>query len=186
MIGPKRNKTGKWFVVMTFWGLLLTSGVRAQHAAIKSDAVFWSVLAPNAGVEVALSRKVTLEISGACKPWTVRNGEHFRFWVVQPEGRYWLCEAFEGHFLGTHLHGAQYYVRHGGRIYDGYLAGGGITYGYDWILSPRWNLEALIGVGYARLWYKERPDLPCARCATEKIRNYLGPTAISLSVSYLF
>lgn len=68
MIGPKRNKTGKWFVVMTFWGLLLTSGVRAQHAAIKSDAVFWSVLAPNAGVEVALSRKVTLEISGACKP----------------------------------------------------------------------------------------------------------------------
>lgn len=171
---------------MTFCGLLLASEAHAQRAAVKSDAVLWSVLAPNAGVEVALHRKSTLEISGAWKPWTVCNGETLRFWLVQTEGRYWLCEAFEGHFFGTHLHAAQYCLRHGGRIYDGFLAGGGVTYGYDWILAPRWNLEALIGVGYARLWYEERPDLPCARCARERSRNYVGPTAISLSVSYLF
>lgn len=181
-----KKKRDKWLAIITFCGLLLASGARAQRAAVKSDAVLWSVLAPNAGVEVALSRQATLEISGAWKPWTVRSGETFRFWIVQPEGRYWLCEAFEGHFFGAHLHAAQYYLRHDGRIYDGFLAGGGFTYGYDWILAPRWNLEALIGVGYARLWYKERPDLPCARCARERSRNYVGPTAISLSVSYLF
>lgn len=123
---------------------------------------------------------------GAWKPWTVRNGENIRFWIAQPEGRYWFCEAFEGHFIGAHILGAQYYLQHNGRIYDGFLAGSGFTYGYDWVLSPRWNLEALIGFGYARLWYKERPDLPCDRCARERSRNYLGPTAVSLSVSYLF
>ena len=186
MCGSMKHKTDKWLTVMILCGLLLPSGAWAQHMAVKSDAVFWSLLAPNAGVEVALNRKATLEISGAWKPWTVRNGETFRFWIVQPEGRYWLCEAFEGHFFGAHLHGAQYYLRHDGRIYDGFLAGGGFTYGYDWILSRHWNLEALIGVGYARLWYKERPDLPCARCARERFRNYWGPTAISLTVSYLF
>mgnify|MGYP005759402879 FL=1 len=100
--------------------------------------------------------------------------------------RYWLCETFEGHFFGIHMHGAQYYARTGGKIYDGYLAGGGVTYGHAWILSPRWNLEAVIGVGYARLWYKKRPDLPCAKCSVDKTRNYFGPTKISLSVSYLF
>lgn len=103
-----KKKRDKWLAVITFCGLLLASGARAQRAAVKSDAVLWSVLAPNAGVEVALSRQATLEISGAWKPWTVRSGETFRFWIVQPEGRYWLCEAFEGHFFGAHLHAAQY------------------------------------------------------------------------------
>mgnify|MGYP003197203732 FL=1 len=180
------NKTGKWLAAMTLCTLLLASEVRAQHVAVKSNAVFWSVLAPNAGVEVALNRKATMAVSGAWKPWTVRNGENIRFWIAQPEGRYWFCEAFEGHFIGAHILGAQYYLQHNGRIYDGFLAGSGFTYGYDWVLSPRWNLEALIGFGYARLWYKERSDLPCDRCARERSRNYLGPTAVSLSVSYLF
>ena len=125
-------------------------------------------------------------LSGSYKPWTVLDKSNIRLWLVQPEVRYWLCETFEGHFFGIHMHGAQYYARTGGKIYDGYLAGGGVTYGHAWILSPRWNLEAVIGVGYARLWYKKRPDLPCAKCSVDKTRNYFGPTKISLSVSYLF
>lgn len=181
-----RCKAGKWFVIIALVCIGMVSGVQAQQIAVKSDAAFWAVLAPNAGVEVTLGRKTTLELSGAWKPWTARDGETFRFWVVQPEGRYWLCEAFDGHFFGAHLHGAQYYLRHKGRIYDGYLAGGGFSYGYAWILSPHWNVEAMLGVGYARLWYKERPDLPCAKCARSKSRNYVGPTAVSLSFSYLF
>ena len=66
------------------------------------------------------------------------------------------------------------------------VAGGGITYGYDWILSPHWNLETLIGIGYARLWYKQRPNLPCAKCFSNKTENYFGPTKLALTVTYLF
>ena len=38
--------------------------------------------------------------------------------------------------------------------YPGNLAGFGISYGYQWIISPQWNLEAGISIGYAHLNYK--------------------------------
>ncbi len=34
----------------------------------------------------------------------------FKHWMVQPEARYWLCEKFNGHFLGVHAHYADYNV----------------------------------------------------------------------------
>ena len=52
-----------------------------------------------------------------------------RFWLVQPELKYWFCEKSEGHFVGMHLHGAQYFGGFKKKRYDGYLAGGGFTYG---------------------------------------------------------
>lgn len=64
--------------------------------------------------------------------------------------------------------------------------GGGITYGYDWILSPHWNLEAAIGIGYARLWYKESPRIPCEKCYENKHKNYFGPTKAAVSLIYVF
>lgn len=66
------------------------------------------------------------------------------------------------------------------------MAGAGLSYGYAWILSPHWNLEAQVGVGYARLWYKERPNLPCEKCFIDRTGNYVGPTRLSLTFSYLF
>lgn len=165
-------------------GLYVT--LYGQELALKTNAIYWGALTANAGIETALSAQSTLQLWGAYKPWTVRDNSNARFWLVQPEYRYWFCESFEGHFVGVHLHGAQYYTRNDGHIYDGYLAGGGITYGYDWILSPRWNLEAVIGLGYARLWYKQRPDLPCAKCHKDKTGNYIGPTKVALSISYMF
>lgn len=109
-----------------------------------------------------------------------------RFWLVQPELKYWLCEKFEGHFVGTHLHAAQFFGGWNEKRYDGYLAGGGFTYGYDWILSPHWNLEAAIGIGYARLWYKESPRIPCMKCYDNKRKDYFGPTKVAVSFTYIF
>lgn len=109
-----------------------------------------------------------------------------RFWLIQPEVKFWLCEKFEGHFIGLHLHGAQYFGGFRDKRYDGYLAGGGLTYGYDWILSPHWNLEAAVGIGYARLWYKESERIPCLKCHENKHKDYFGPTKAALSIIYVF
>lgn len=38
--------------------------------------------------------------------------------------------------------------------YQGNLAGFGISYGYQWMISPQWNMEAGISLGYAHLNYK--------------------------------
>ena len=160
--------------------------VRAQNVAVKTNGLYWLATTPNAGVEFSLSRKVTLDLSAAYNPWTFKDDKKMRFWLVQPEAKYWLCEKFEGHFVGAHLHGAQYFGGFKDKRYDGYLAGGGLPYGYDWILSPHWNLEASIGIGYARLWYKESPRIPCVKCYENKRKDYFGPTKAAISLVYIF
>jgi len=158
----------------------------AQDVAVKTNGLYWATTTPNAAVEFATGRKWTLELMGAYNPWTFSNDRKMRFWFVQPEMKYWFCEKFEGHFVGMHLHGAQFFGGFRSKRYDGYLAGFGFSYGYDWILSPHWNLEAEIGLGYARLWYDESDRIPCVKCKTPKHKDYIGPTRAAVSIVYLF
>lgn len=177
----------KYKIILFF--LLALGGIqiaKAQDVALKTNGLFWLITTPNIGLEVALSPKWTLDLSGAYNSWTFKDDKKMRFWLVQPEAKYWLCEKFEGHFVGAHLHGAQYFGGFKDKRYDGYLAGGGLTYGYDWILSPHWNLEASIGIGYARLWYKESPRIPCVKCYENKRKDYFGPTKAAISLVYIF
>lgn len=173
-------------LLFLFAFLCLGGSGNAQNVAVKTNALYWATTTPNASIEIGLSNKFTTDWQVAYNPWTFKDDKKMRFWLVQPELRYWFCERFEGHFIGVHLHGAQYYGGFKNKRYDGYLAGGGLTYGYDWILSPHWNLEALIGAGYAHLWYKESPRIPCSKCHQDKTKNYWGVTKLAVSVSYFF
>ncbi len=158
----------------------------AQNVAIKTNGLYWLTTTPNATAEFATGRKWTIELMGAYNPWTFNDDKKMRFWLIQPEMKYWFCEKFEGHFVGMHLHGAQFFGGFNKKRYDGYLAGFGFSYGYDWILSPHWNLEAEIGLGYAHLWYDENDRIPCLKCRRPKHKNYVGPTRAALSIAYLF
>lgn len=166
--------------------LAVAGALHAQDIALKTNTLYWLTTTTNASVEFALKPKWTLELSAAYNPWTFKDDKKMRFWLAQPEVKYWFCEKFEGHFVGIHLHGAQFFGGFNDKRYDGYLAGGGISYGYDWILSPHWNLELELGVGYARLWYKESPRIPCMKCYEDKHKNYFGPTRAALSFVYIF
>lgn len=158
----------------------------SQNVALKTNGLYWLTTTTNIGFETGINEKVTLEATAAYNPWTFKEDKKMHLILAQPELKYWFCEKFEGHYVGIHLHGAQFYGGFGDKLYDGYLAGGGFTYGYDWILSPHWNLEAALGVGYARLWYKESPNLPCIKCQERKHKNYIGPTKAALSLVYIF
>lgn len=157
-----------------------------QKLAIKTNIPVWFTATPNVGLEIGLHRKWTLDLDGAYNPWTYSDDRKMRFWLVQPEVRYWFCEKFEGHFVGLHVHGAQFFGGFKEKRYDGYLAGIGLSYGYSWILSPHWSIEANIGLGYTRLWYKESPRIPCTKCYVDKVMHYVGPTRVGITVMYLF
>ena len=177
----------KHIMLFVLWLLIaLGQSAQAQDVSLKTNAVYWATTTPNLGLEMALSPKYTVNLLGAYNPWTFKDDKKMRMWFVQPEVRYWLCEKFEGHYVGVHLHGAQYFGGFHEKRYDGYLAGGGISYGYNWILSPHWNFEASIGIGYARLWYKESDRIPCEKCYENKHKNYIGPTQAALSLVYVF
>ncbi|HML66125.1 MAG TPA: DUF3575 domain-containing protein [Dysgonomonas sp.] len=168
---------------------------KAQEVAIKSNLAYWATATPNLGMEFALGRKSTLDISGGLNPFEFSDNKRFKHWLVQPEYRWWFCEAFNGHFLGIHAHGAQFNV--GGwdipigrldvfkdKRYEGYLYGGGISYGYQWVLTNRWNFEFNIGAGYARIHYDEYPCKDCGTKQDEGNYNYWGVTKVGLSFIY--
>lgn len=171
-------------VLTVLFGLNLP--MKAQDVAVKTNALYWLTTTPNIGVEAAVADRWTVEVTGAYNPWTFKDDKKLRFWLVQPEAKYWFCEKFEGHFIGIHAHGALFYSTLAHKRRDGYLAGGGISYGYDWIVSPHFNIEAELGLGYAHIWYKESECVPCIKGQVKKTTNYFGPTKAAISLIYLF
>lgn len=164
----------------------------AQEVAVKTNLLYDATTTLNLGVEVGLGDKMTLDISGNYNPWRFHNFR-IKHGLIQPELRYWTCEKFNGHFFGLHGFYGKYNVgglpfnsnmRH--NRYQGYLFGGGISYGYQWVLNDHWNLEAALGVGYAHLKDKKYPCADCGDMIKEGHHNYVGPTKAAISIIYFF
>ena len=174
----------------------------AQKVALKTNLLYDATATVNAGIEIGLAPRWTLDISGNFNDWTMSHNRKWKHWLVQPEARYWGCERFSGHFIGIHAHGGEYNfgnLKNGIKFlgsdfskltdnrYQGWYVGGGLSYGYAWIQGKHWNLEAELGIGYI---YTRFDKYPCAECG-EKIEedashHYFGPTKLALSIVYLF
>ena len=174
--------------------LLLGSAlsVSAQKTAVKSNLLSAANGALNAGVEYAFGPKSTFDLSGSIRPWKRTEGYVNKYWLIQPEYRYWTCQKFNGSFWGSYLNGAQFNV--GGKKmpfglfpwlkehrYAGWLAGGGISYGYHIMLNRHWNIEVSVGVGYEYIDYKKYkcPDV-CAELLEKGHYHYFGPSRACL------
>lgn len=170
--------------------------------AVKTNLLYDALLNVNGGVEVGLSPKWTLDVSGGFNVWTLSHGRRWKHWAVQPEARYWFCDRFGGHFLGIHAHGGQYNVGNlendikflgtdvsklSDRRYQGWFVGAGVAYGYAWVLGRHWNLEGEIGVGYS---YTRYDSFRCSGCGKkveeDKDHHYVGPTKAAINLVYLF
>lgn len=181
-------------------GFALVLGIlpslRAQQIALKTNLLHWATTTPNAGLEFRLGKKRTLDISGGYNPFTFNHERKLKHWVLAPELRYWTCESFSGHFFGLHAVGGEFNVNDIdvpiGRFkklndyrHEGYAVGGGLTYGYQWYLGKRWNLEASISAGYVYFDYEK---FKCAKCGSkigEGTYDYFGVTKATLSLIYI-
>ncbi len=173
-----------------------------QNIGVKTNLIADGLLSPNLGLEIGLAPKWTLELIGEFNGWTLSHQRQWKHWLAMPEARYWFCDRFSGHFLGIEAHGGQYNI--GGfdgkynlfgtnahklkdTRYQGWFVGGGITYGYAWILNRHWNLEAEIGIGYSYTRYDRFRCVGCGKkIENDKSHNYVGPTKAALNVVYLF
>lgn len=179
--------------------LLIFSGwncAKTQIAAIKTNLIYDATASVNLGFEFGLAKHWTLDINGNLNMWNISGLKKWRHWFAQPEARFWFCDKFNGHFLGFHAVGGQYNIG-GTRLvfnafpetktarFEGWGAGIGIAYGYQWLLSKNWSIEASVGIGYIYSMYDK---FPCATCGTligEGAKHYFGPTKASLSVIYI-
>lgn len=196
------------FLFTCMLGVLFTLSAYSQKAAVKTNLLYWATTSPNLQLEFALGKKTTLELGAGFNPFILKRGTEtiepgvtmnreskVKHWLFQPELRYWPCEVFNGHFFGIHGHGAQFNIGGVdipvGRLkkfkdnrYQGYLYGAGISWGYQWVLNPSWNIEFSVGGGYARVHYDKYPCSTCGTKLNEGVYNYFGVTKASLSVVY--
>ncbi len=123
---------------------------KAQYVGIGTNVLGWAA-APNIGVDLALGKHFALVVDAAYNPLKFGD-KKANFWAVQPELRFYPRYRFAGHFIGLEGHYADYHDFGLDKYaYRGNLYGGGLTYGYSWMLSKSWNLEAFIGLGYTYL-----------------------------------
>ncbi|MCH5325652.1 MAG: DUF3575 domain-containing protein [Duncaniella sp.] len=174
--------------------------VRAQNVNIKTNLLPDAALSPNLGVEVGLAPHWSLDLTGQLNLWPV-NDHKWKHWLVQPEARYWFCEYFAKHFVGLHLLGGKYnfgnirndinflgsdFSRLTDHRYQGWAVGGGIAYGYSFLLSKHFNLELEIGVGYLYTKFDEFECKECGKKTDSGSHNYFGPTKAAVNLIYVF
>ena len=127
----------------------------------------------------------------------VLRQQEWRHLRVQPEYRYWICRPFGGHFLGLHASYTRFNA--GGvnlpfglwpKLEDQRVQGNewavGLGYGYHWILSRHWSLEAELGLGYS---FADFDAYECRKCGDkleERTTHRFVPTKLSVSFIYVF
>lgn len=168
------------------WGIPYRAG--AQIFAVRTNALAALTATLDIGAEVSIADKWTVEASGYWNP--IRTASFStNFHAVQLGGRYWFYESFVGHFVGAHLTYVGYDLGSSTRRYDGRAFGIGVSYGYSWMLSTRWNVAVEAGVG---LFHSKdtRRDPTVSEWDDEYIyhcrRWTLFPSKLGVSFSYLF
>lgn len=191
-----RNKKILAFVFFLCVILFYCESVSAQKIGIKTNVLYDATATINLGVEFAVSENWTLDISGNYNGWNFRENRKWKHFLIQPEARYWLCEKFNGHFFGLHVHGGEFNV---GNVctpfglfgdcrnerHEGWYYGAGISYGYQWLLGKRWNLELSAGVGYVGADYTAYTAPVCGIRTGTGHHDYFGPTKASISIIYI-
>lgn len=157
--------------------------------AVKTNLLYDLTATLNLGFEFRIGSRYTLDVSANYNPWTFRNHKKIKHLLMQPEFRIWTCEPFSRHFFGVHAIYAQYNIggilNMGNKRYQGDAYGVGISYGYQWYLSPRWNIEATIGAGYVYLDYKTYECGQCRRELAHGPKHYFGPTKVGISLIHI-
>lgn len=185
--------------ICLLWAGLIVS---AQKVVLKTNLIHDVTATANVAAEFKVAPKWTVDISGDLNAWTFSDNKKWKHWKLQPEARYWLCETFNGHFVGAHLLGGIYNMGNWntgftflgtdfGQLkdyrYEGWMVGAGMAYGYHWMLGRHWSVEAEIGLGYV---YSRADKYECPRCGDQlednKPHHYVGLTKVAVNLVYVF
>lgn len=183
----------KWVFILLVISTSLN--INAQTTVVKTNVLGWAATNLNIAGETKISDKWTVGLNLQYNPFTYSDNKKWKHISVAPELRYWLCSPYAGHFVGGNLVYAHYNMDKvdlpfgqlpalsNGRM-QGDLGGIGVFYGYSWILSPRWSVEAEVGLGYGITHYKQ---YECGKCGTytgEHTKGIILPPKLAISFVY--
>lgn len=172
---------------------VIATDIRRRFFAIKTNLLGDVALCANLGVELELWPRWSIDVPVWYSPYDITDRWRIRLLAIQPEVRYWLKEAGQGHYFGVHATVAGFNVSFDGdyRYQDPNRAayGFGIGYGFAFHLdrAHRWGLEAQIGAGYIDYQYVKYKNT--GRNGAEVSRKggtYWGITRAGVTLSYKF
>lgn len=170
--------------------------------AAKTNMLYDLALIPNAGLEFYLGSGFSLEANYMHAWW--KSDPHNWYWRTYGGDlgiRYWFGRAakekpLSGHHIGAYGQVVTYDFelgnmgiiggKPGGRLIDEPNWTVGLEYGYSVPVAKRLNIDFSIGIGYHwGVFYEYVPIDDCYVWQATKIRNYIGPTKVGISLVYL-
>ena len=158
--------------------------------AFKTDLAYLALTVANLGAEFAWGKHWSVDLPLVFSPYTVTRDWRMRFYVIQPELRYWLKRPLKGHFFGVHLHTGYYNISFNNcdRYQDDELFfGAGLSYGYAVNFNRHWGMEFTLGVGYLHTKYDVYYNVHNGAMYRENVPyNYFGITKLGINLVYRF
>lgn len=188
------------FVLLGF----LPQAAIAQRVSVRNNILSDAIGTPNLALEIRVGEHVSFGVNGSLKSWprflawdtNAENPNHWRYFTVEPEVRYYFNQVFRGAFLETDFLYSHFNV--GGvklplglypEIRDNRLQGdyygGGLSFGYSWFLSTNWRIEALIG---ANMGYVNSQKFECNHCGSQvgTREGFVVVPMLGISLAYNF
>jgi hypothetical protein len=69
--------------------------------------------------------------------------------------------------------------------FEGWFLGAGVSYGYHWILTPRFSMEFTLGLGFAYLDYEKTRCSDCRQVIAKESDTYFGPTRAGINLVWM-
>ena len=170
------------------FALATSIGASSQHIALKTNLAHWGTASPNLSAEFVFNENISLDFGVTANPFDFDRFKT-RFYLIQPEVRYWFKtkKPWHGHYIG--LFGGQgwYDLENGGRGYRGEGQMAALSYGYMFPVAKHLSFDAEIGLGYMHTRFQEYLPIDghYVYQQTSKI-NYFGPLKLKFSLVWRF
>ena len=158
----------------------------AQRIGLKTNVLYLATATPNFGLEFRLNRHITLDLDAAYNRLKVSD-LNSRGEMGNVEMRYWFSARPQaGHFMGIIGTAANYNILLNDTRHTGDAFGGGLTYGYCFVLGKRWSLETSIGAGALHLREKRYDETKETAPETPNRRQWVfAPLKAGVTLVYI-
>ena len=158
----------------------------AQRIGLKTNVLYWATATPNFGLEFRLNRHITLNLDAAYNRLKVSD-LNSRGEMGNVEMRYWFSARPQaGHFMGIIGTAANYNILLNDTRHTGDAFGGGLPYGYSFVLGKRWSLETSIGAGALHLREKRYDETKETAPETPNRRQWVfAPLKAGVTLVYI-
>lgn len=167
-------------LIIGFLTLFILGNLNAQEqnineksVYIKGNALFIPIGIVNLALEHQLSKKITVQGDVFISPWKSFDGHELQYYSVSAEGRYYFNEAFRHFYVGANIATSAFtlqkwnywsdepYYNDYGEVFTssnlyqkGYSLIIGVTLGYQFKVSDRWNIDLYGTLGTSQDFYK--------------------------------